>query len=117
MSQATGYKLVSNKELPSSNDNRTPWLLAYYPQTSAGKVNGGQYEPMYLRYDLTDNTITITAKQVLNIWLKQKFNYNSQQLEQTISNMTLSDQNSLTLDADYNIYKSGSTREKYIIYL
>lgn len=117
MAQATGYKLVSNKELPSSNNNRTPWLLAYYPQTNAGKVNGGQYQPMYLRYDLTDNTITITAKQVLNIWLNQKFNYNSQQLEQTLSNMTLSDQNSLTLDADYNIYKSGSTREKYIIYL
>lgn len=117
MAQATGYKLVSNKELPSSNDNRTPWLLAYYPQTSAGKVNGGQYEPMYLRYDLTDNTITITAKQVLNIWLKQKFNYNNQQLEQTVSEMTLSNQNSLTLEEDYNIYKSGSTREKYIIYL
>lgn len=123
MAQATGYKLVSNKELPSSHNNRTPWLLAYYPQTNKGKVNGGQYEPMYLRYDLTDKTITITAKQVLNIWTGDKtngvftFNYNSQQLEQTVSNMTLSNQHSLTVDADYNIYNSGGTREKYIIYL
>lgn len=73
MSQASGYKLVSNKELPSSlATHKIPWLLNYYPakiSTAAGnKFGKDQYNPMYIVYELTDDNITIEAKQVTNIW-------------------------------------------------
>lgn len=71
MSQASGYKLVSNKELPASQQNYTKWLLKYYPCTIKNRAdteNPQQHNPMYIRYDLSSSAIKITAKQVLGIW-------------------------------------------------
>jgi hypothetical protein len=115
MTQATGYKLVSNAELPSSISNKTPWLLSYFPCTlngDKGEVNASQYHPTYVRYELTDEQITVIAKQVKNIWVDKKFNYNSQQSSQTIEEMTLSQISS----EDKNNYGISETN-KYIIKL
>lgn len=56
MSQATGYKHTSNKELPSPN---IPWLRYYFPASITinsrtdvtAKVNAGQRYPFYIKYD------------------------------------------------------------------
>jgi len=37
MCQATGYKLISNKELPARD---IPWLKNYYPISATDAVNG-----------------------------------------------------------------------------
>lgn len=71
MSQATGYKLVSNKEQPSGNAYTIPWLMAYFKamtNASSPTENVAQHKPMYIRYDITDTTIKVTAKQVENVW-------------------------------------------------
>ncbi len=72
MCQATGYKLVSNKEQPSEKMYNIPWLLSYFAQP-AGTGNGTkenvqQHKPMYIRYELNNNRIRITAHQIENIW-------------------------------------------------
>ena len=72
MSQATGYKLVSNKEQPSDNTYTIPWLMSYFKQpdgTGTGTTeNVEQHYPMYIRYDLTNAGIKVTAKQISGIW-------------------------------------------------
>lgn len=71
MSQATGYKLVSNKEQPSGDAYTIPWLLAYYKARSndaSPTENVAQHKPMYIKYDVTDTDITVTAKQIENVW-------------------------------------------------
>ena len=55
MSQAGGYKLVSNKELPAKN---IPWLLSYYPNknnTAVGvspAVDKAQQYPNYIAWNI-----------------------------------------------------------------
>ena len=59
MCQATGYKLISNKELPAQN---IPWLLEYYPvssqvensqsNTATVKVNTAQQFPNYIVWNI-----------------------------------------------------------------
>lgn len=67
MCQATGYKLISNKELPSggkTNDNdmtALPWLQEYYPITKAAKVNKGQQYPNYIIWEIGRGTETETG--------------------------------------------------------
>ena len=61
---ATGYKLISNKEQPSGNAYRIPWLLAYFPAATSSsnpKENTAQHKPMYIKYDVSDTNIKITA--------------------------------------------------------
>lgn len=63
MCQATGYKLVSNKELPAKN---IPWLLEYYPvasqtenpgtNTATVKVNPAQQFPNYIIWNIGQGT-------------------------------------------------------------
>lgn len=65
MCQATGYKLVSNKELPAKN---IPWLLEYYPvssqvenpttNTATVKVNSAQQYPNYIIWNVGTGTET-----------------------------------------------------------
>lgn len=121
MSQASGYKLVSNKEQPSSGVYTIPWLLAYIKAKSdtdeKTTENMAQHYPMYVRYDLTDDNITATIKQVHGIWNvnldtnKSSFDMNRQLTElnpvamtlHTISdedreNYGITDINSLTID-------------------
>lgn len=78
MSQATGYKLVSNKELPApaltaeSDPTRyTPWLLSYpAAKFSQGKVaeNYVQHRPTYVTYNLNTQGISACIKQVDGIY-------------------------------------------------
>lgn len=60
MSQATGYKHTSNKELPSPH---IPWLRYYYPANN-GKVNGGQKFPFYTVWSITDEKIEGRVRKV-----------------------------------------------------
>jgi hypothetical protein len=83
MSQATGYKHTSNKELPAQS---IPWCRHYYPSkrgkdkdnniTSA--VDKGQRYPFYSVYTVTNDNITIDVKRVLNVLVEGKFNINEQ---------------------------------------
>ena len=87
MSQATGYKVVSNKELPSAISDKdgicryTPWLLSYCAaesssKTSSGKSGGNftstknpvQCRPTYIRYDFDSENISVAIKQVDGIY-------------------------------------------------
>lgn len=51
MSQATGYKHTSNKELPSAS---IPWLRYYYP-LDGGAANAGQKYPFYTLWTIDKN--------------------------------------------------------------
>ena len=80
MSQATGYKLVSNKELPpplpseiysetSAGEVLIPWLLSYFPASTVKNLTSltaytRQYHPMYIKYDLSagEDTGLISVK-------------------------------------------------------
>ena len=65
MSQATGFKLVSNKELPAKN---IPWLIEYYPvatqvennttNTATVTVNSQQNFPHYMIWDFRSGAET-----------------------------------------------------------
>ena len=121
MSQATGYKLVSNKEQPSGNQYVIPWLLAYFKaKTNAASPteNRAQHLPMYIRYDVTQDSIKVTAKQVQNIWdvnidkNTANFDMNQQLSNLSVQNMTLSTTSSEDKSA-YNI----SNIESYTIKL
>ena len=121
MSQATGYKLVSNKEQPSGNQYVIPWLLAYFKaKTNAASPteNRAQHLPMYIRYDVTQDSIKVTAKQVQNIWNVNidkntaNFDMNQQLSNLSVQNMTLSTTSSEDKSA-YNI----SNIESYTIKL
>lgn len=81
MSQATGYKIISNKELPSAIAGNTvsrytPWLLSYCASRGdsntatawSGKVNGTQCRPTYIRYDFDANNIRAQIMQVDGIY-------------------------------------------------
>ena len=121
MSQATGYKLVSNKEQPSGNQYVIPWLLAYFKaKTNAASPteNRAQHLPMYIRYDVTQDSIKVTPKQVQNIWNVNidkntaNFDMNQQLSNLSVQNMTLSTTSSEDKSA-YNI----SNIESYTIKL
>lgn len=80
MSQATGYKHTSNKELPADN---TPWCRYYYPcsinaSTGADKVNNNQRYPFYSIYTINNNEITINVKRIENVIVNGGFNINTQ---------------------------------------
>lgn len=93
--QATGYKLISNKEQPSGDAYRIPWLLAYFPAATSSsnpKENTAQHKPMYIKYDVSDTNIKITAVQINGIWEvdSTKYDFNNQIENLTIDKMTLS---------------------------
>lgn len=101
MSQATGYKLVSNKELPSCSTNVIPWLLNYFPATNCDRVNDkdtenvAQHYPTYVKYELSSSQIKVTAKQIHGIWNvdlsrnKSEYNINKQLTELYPVEMTI----------------------------
>ena len=95
--QATEYKLISNKEQPSGDAYRIPWLLAYFPAATSSsnpKENTAQHKPMYIKYDVSDTNIKITAVQINGIWevdsSSTKYDFNNQIENLTIDKMTLS---------------------------
>lgn len=114
MSQATGYKLVSNKEQPSGDAYTIPWLLAYYKARSndaSPTENVAQHKPMYIKYDVTDTDITVTAKQIENVWNvnvqanTKSYDMNNQQKDINVTAVTC-DQTSSTDKSTYNITDS-----------
>ena len=125
MCQATGYKLVSNKELPSENNYRIPWLLSYFASTynTKAKENCEQHRPTYIKYDFNDNMIVVTPKQIHNIWNvntiknSSSFDFNNQLLNVNIKNIgfhTTGD-NITTLEADANMYNVSDSDSLTII--
>jgi hypothetical protein len=70
MCQATGYKLISNTELPAPN---IPWLEEYYPatisnvnnttNTATSKVNAAQQFPHYIMWNIGTGNETETGTQ------------------------------------------------------
>ena len=121
MSQSSGYKLISNKEQPSDGAYQIPWLLAYFKSNRTGtkiSENYGQHYPMYIRYDVSDTEIQVTAKQVYGIWEHAvdgsgvEYDMNAQMTNLSAVSMTLSQ----TIDADKIAY--GITDlDKYTITL
>lgn len=77
MSQATGYKQTSNKELPSAY---IPWLRYYYPCSNNGTdtANGKQKHPFFSVYDVNKDTITLRVNRIENIMESGKFNINKE---------------------------------------
>lgn len=82
MSQATGYKHTSNKELPAPG---IPWLRNYFPATVTStsktditaKVNPGQRYPFYTIWEVTPTAIIGTVKKINNVFTSGgKFNIN-----------------------------------------
>lgn len=71
MSQATGYKLVSNKEQPSGDEYTIPWLLSYFKASSnstAPTENRKQHYPMYIKFKVFHDTVLVQAKQIHGVW-------------------------------------------------
>lgn len=91
MSQATGYKHTSNKELPSPN---TPWLRYFFPasitinsQTNVtAKVNAGQRYPFFIDHTIDINSdgsasVMCTSKKISGVFNDSgKYNVNIQGL-------------------------------------
>lgn len=63
MCQATGYKLTSNKELPS----RSQAYSKIVPETSGSKADVSQTYPMYATFEYTDSSIKANLYRVANI--------------------------------------------------
>lgn len=74
MSQATGYKHTSNKELPAP---KIPWLRYYYP-AEGGSANPNQKMPFYTYVTITNNNITLDVKRLSNLMNGGKFNVNTE---------------------------------------
>ena len=115
MTQATGYKLVSNKELPSENNYRIPWLLSYFASTytTKAKENCEQHRPTYIKYNFSESAIIVTPKQIHNIWdvnttkNSSNFNFNKQLVNVNIKPIgfhTTGD-NITTLESDAAMYR------------
>lgn len=75
MSQATGYKQTSNKELPAGS-TIIPWLRNYFPATG-GAASAGQKYPFYIKWNITENYIRGDVYRVGNVMTNGKYSINS----------------------------------------
>lgn len=95
MSQATGYKLVSNQEIPCRGTDNTKWLLFYFSGNengSADTANAYQYYPTYILYNITESRFNIKSYQITNIYTTPvssskagAFNINNQSILESTS--------------------------------
>lgn len=73
MCQATGYKLVSNQEIPCREEDNPVWLRSYFggiaKNNTADNANAGQYYPTYIHYVLSGTQIKVYSYQVTNIFI------------------------------------------------
>lgn len=121
MSQATGWKLVSNKEQPSGPDYQIPWLLSYFKAKTSEvtpKENVKQHYPMYIVYELSDTKIDITAKQIKGVWTvnedKNTTTYDMNKQLDNLSSVAMTLKEAIAQDkAAYNIVN----QDKYTITL
>lgn len=96
MCQATGYKLVSNKELPGSGID---WLRKYFPMSAGNVASTSQYYPMYSVFNAVSNAVNMQSYTVYNIYYENgtkatSFDINNQYAEFTTKNsVTISDTN------------------------
>ena len=74
MSQATGYKHTSNKELPAAN---IPWCRYYYPNTN-GSANTNQTMPFFTFVTVVNGKIELNVKRINNLMNGGKFNIYSE---------------------------------------
>ncbi len=74
MSQATGYKHTSNKELPCHDC--MPWNRYYFPATSDNKANTQQKSPFFTTWTIKDDGIYGEVKRVDNLMDGGKFEVN-----------------------------------------
>ena len=87
MSQASGYKHTSNKELPSPH---IPWLRGYFGATNEGTVvNNGQRAPFFTIWDITPSKIVGNVRKLTNIF-ESKGKFNIQIQGEAIKNGTVS---------------------------
>ena len=63
MSQATGYKHTSNKEIPAET---LPWCHYYFPK-NGGNPNGDQKMPFYTYVTIKPNEIVLNVKRINNL--------------------------------------------------
>ncbi len=95
MCQATGYKLVSNKELPGQGIS---WNKKYFPVTAASKVNTGQYYPMYSLFNATSSSIVMQSYRVENVYQgTTSFNINNQNSNFSTTNSTTIEDTNVTI--------------------
>lgn len=69
--QATGYKLVSNKEIPCRASDHILWIRKYFPgneNKAKDSANGLQYYPNYTNITCRETGIDIDCRQILNIY-------------------------------------------------
>lgn len=92
MCQATGYKLVSNQEIPCRDG--VEWLRSFFPgsakynedgtDTGTDDANPAQYRPTYIYYELDNEKIIVHSYQVQYIYSEPtsskagSFNINNQ---------------------------------------
>lgn len=115
MSQATGYKLVSNKEQPSGDQFQIPWLLSYFKavtNATSPTENKKQHYPMYIKYTVNLNSIVVEAKQIHGVWdvnedkNTAKFDMNNQIANVNAVSMTVDN----ALDTDKQAYGVTNTK-------
>ena len=105
MSQSSGYKHTSNKELPSPH---IPWLRGYFGATSEGTVvNNGQRAPFFTVWDITQTKITGNVRKLTNIF-NPKGKFNIQIQGEPIKNGT-------TSIAEVNGFKDGSEQTSLLL--
>ena len=100
MCQATGYKLVSNKELPGQG---IPWLRKYFPMLAGNKASTSQYYPMYSVFTVSQGSVSMQSYIVYNIYSENgikvtNFNINNQYPEFTTKNSTTIDDTNVTIN-------------------
>ena len=105
MSQSSGYKHTSNKELPSPH---IVWLRGYFGATSEGTVvNNGQRAPFFTIWSFTDSKITGNVRKLNNIF-DSKGKY-SIQIDGGLSN------SGSRVIAEKNGFKDGSEETSLIL--
>lgn len=77
MSQATGYKHTSNKELPG-NGTDILWLKYYFPCTAAVKADSGQKYPFYTVWTVDGTQIKGEVRKVDGIMNAGNFDINTE---------------------------------------
>ena len=77
MCQATGYKQMSNKDMPAY---KIPWLESYFPSVivnGAPTANPGQLYPFYIKWDVSNIGIDGSVYKIGNIMVDGGFNINN----------------------------------------
>ena len=98
MCQATGYKLVSNKELPGSG---IAWLRKYFPMANKA-ASTSQYYPMYSIFNINSNNVQMESYTVYNIYYENgtkatSFDINNQYQEFNTKNSVPIDGTNITI--------------------